>query len=319
MNPAPSVIVFTTLSGAGFGLLLWLGISIALLHPNVEVMRSMQSLQLWALGTGTVLAAGGLLASLAHLGKPQRAWRALSQWRTSWLSREGVLALTTFVPAIALGVLLLAVAPGANRAIALGASGLLLAGLALATVASTAMIYASLPPIPAWRHPLVLPVYLLFAMLTGLALLFTLMALLLPVSADARGMLVILLVLALLLVAAKWLYWHAIDREPLPADAGAAIGLPGRGARVFERPHTEASFVTREMAFELARRHGTRLRLLASLLIAGGPLLGLALAWTDLGPPALWPGLAALGTLGGALVERWLFFAQARHVVSLYY
>ncbi len=45
-----------------------------------------------------VLIGGGLLSSTLHLGNPQRAWRALSQWRSSWLSREGVMAMLTFVP-----------------------------------------------------------------------------------------------------------------------------------------------------------------------------------------------------------------------------
>ncbi|MCR6663228.1 MAG: dimethyl sulfoxide reductase anchor subunit [Luteimonas sp.] len=220
MHPALSVIFFTTLSGAGFGLLLWLGISILLLHANGSTMQSLHMLQVWTLILGLALSTVGLLSSLAHLGKPQRAWRALSQWRTSWLSREGVLALATMLPAIAMGGLLLFVEPGADRAVMLGASGLLLAVLSLATVACTAMIYASLPPIPAWRHPLVLPVYILFAIVTGLALLFVLMAILLPVGRDARAMLVILSVLSVLVVAAKWLYWHGIDRSPCrPAKA----------------------------------------------------------------------------------------------------
>lgn len=320
MNPALSVIFFTALSGAGFGLLLWLGVSIALLHGNNEVMRAMQPLQLWALGLGALLAVAGLLSSLAHLGQPQRAWRALSQWRTSWLSREGVLAIASFVPVAAIGVLLLLLPePGPGRAIALGASGLLLAALALATVACTAMIYASLPPIPAWRHPLVVPVYLLFAMLSGLALLFALMSALLPVDADAGGMLAILLFLALLLVAAKWLYWRGIDRDPLPVERGDALGLPGRRATVFERPHTEDNFITREMAFATARTHATRLRILASVLILGAPLLGLLLAAVGAGQAFWWLTLAALGTVAGAFVERWLFFAQARHLVTRYY
>jgi DMSO reductase anchor subunit len=34
---------------------------------------------------------------------------------------------------------------------------------------------------------------------------------------------------------------------------------------------------------------------------------------------APWLVVAALSALGGAFVERWLFFAQARHLVTLYY
>ena len=319
MHPALSVIFFTTLSGAGYGLLAWLGLSIFMTHARADLMPALQPLYLWGLVAGLALSTAGLLCSLAHLGRPGRAWRALSQWRTSWLSREGVMALLVPLPALALLALLLVVEPGPGRAIALGACGLLLAALALATVACTAMIYASLPPIPAWRHPLVVPVYLLFALLTGLALLFWLMAALLPFAPAEGGTLLTLALLGALLAACKAVYWHRIDRQGLPATRGDAVGLPGREAAVFERPHTEASYITREMAFVAARRHARALRLAVVALLAIVPLLAWGLAaigWLATG------GLLAftcVALLAGAFAERWLFFAQARHVVTLYY
>ena len=248
MHPALSVIFFTTLSGAGYGLLVWLGITIAMLHTRSTTMQSMHTLQLATLALGLALSTIGLLCSLLHLGKPQRAWRALSQWRTSWLSREGVLALLTMLPALAIGVMLLTVELGPNSAPTLGLLGFALAVLALATVACTAMIYASLKPIPAWRHALVVPVYLLFALLTGLALLFLLMNLA-SSGGGVTGMLATTAFLAALLVASKWLYWRDIDRTPLPATRADAVGLPGREVGVFEHPHTQANYITREMAF----------------------------------------------------------------------
>ncbi|MDH5821759.1 dimethyl sulfoxide reductase anchor subunit [Luteimonas sp. RD2P54] len=319
MHPALSVIFFTTLSGAGYGLLAWLGLSVLLLHARADVMPALSSLQLWALLLGLVLSTAGLLSSLAHLGRPLRAWRAISQWRTSWLSREGLLALATPLPALALGLMLLWVEPGPGRAIGLGLCGLLLTGLALATVACTAMIYASLPPIPAWRHPLVVPVYLLFALLTGLALLFWLMALLLPPAGTGAAMPATLAVLGALLLACKWLYWREIDRQAPPATRGDAVGLPGRSVSVFERPHTEASFVTREMAFAVARRHALRLRWLASALLLAAPAAAWAVATALPVPVAPLLGTVAAALLAAAFVERWLFFAEARHVVTLYY
>ena len=87
MHPAPSIIAFTTLSGLGFGLMAWLGVGtqhIAILHAFL----------LSALAVA--LAAAGLLASLLHLGQPRRFLKALTQWRSSWLCREAVLALATF-------------------------------------------------------------------------------------------------------------------------------------------------------------------------------------------------------------------------------
>lgn len=319
MHPALSVIFFTTLSGMGYGLLLWLGIVLALLHGDGPSAPSLRAMSVWALALGIALSSIGLLSSLAHLGKPQRAWRALSQWRTSWLSREGVLAIATLAPAIVIGALLLSGHAGAIRGVALTVAGILLAVLSLATVACTAMIYASLRPIPAWRHPLVLPVYLMFSILGGLAAMSLLMAWHLPAVQGNWTLPIVVAALGLLLAITKHAYWRGIDATALPATRGAAVGLPGRDVSVFERPHTEQNFITREMAFVVARTHAARLRLFALLAFAGVPLLACLPAILGIGPLWAWMGLATAGTLAGAFVERWLFFAEARHMVTLYY
>jgi DMSO reductase anchor subunit len=317
MHPALSIVFFTTLSGAGYGLLVWLGVSIALLYLRGQVPPSLDGVQVIGLSLGLALSTVGLLCSLGHLGQPKRAWRALTQWRTSWLSREGVLALLTIWPAMMIGGLLLWAPAGATKAALLACLGFVLALLALATVACTGMIYASLKPIPAWRHPLVVPVYLLFALLTGLGLLFVLMAAML--GGQGPGVMALTLaVLGGLLVALKWLYWYEIGHARLPTR-GEAIGLPGREATVFERPHTEANYITREMAFAIARKHALWLRIAASAAVFGGPLLALVLHAAGLASPVGALLLATLATLAGAFVERWLFFAEARHVVTAYY
>jgi DMSO reductase anchor subunit len=312
MHPAISVIFFTTLSGAGFGLWIWLGLRIAFGAPPQHFQTLGWS---WLLVYAGLAAAIGLLASFWHLGKPLRAWRAFSQWRTSWLSREGVLAVASFLPAFALLLLLSKGTAGAlDAAVRIAAAALAL--LSLATVACTAMIYVSLKPIPAWRHPLVLPGYLLFALLTGgLPMLWV-------VGFDAGGfdgaLPFALAAIAIALCALKLAYWRDIDRAPLRQTRGDAIGLPQRTASVFERPHTEANYITREMAFVAARRHSQALRIASLLLFTLGPLLCLLPAWSQTG--AAWPMPVAAGcALAGAFVERWLFFAQARHLVTLYY
>ncbi len=317
MHPAFSVIVFTTLSGAGYGLLFWVAFAVLAGASSARAL-------LVALAVGLVLCSVGLLASLLHLGKPLRAWRAFSQWRTSWLSREGVLAMLTYVPAMLLGAALLPAmldgrAPGAVPALnAAGvATALLLMACALATVYCTAMIYASLTPIPAWRHRLVPPVYIGFALLTG--------GLLLAAIANPNGGSLdhmaakAVILLALVLWLAKWRYWRDIA-APLPATRGAAVGLPERTVSVFERPHTEANYITREMAFVVARRHAAKLRWLAVALFAVMPALCMlaALLSTD-GSGRIWFALAAASAIAGTFVERWLFFAEARHMVTLYY
>src|SRR2546430_5662764 len=94
MHPALSVIFCTTASGAGFALvlLIGLGVPLALLPANAGFGFT-------ALATAFALAAGGLVSSVFHLGRPERAWRAFSQWRSSWLLREGGMAVAAFLPA----------------------------------------------------------------------------------------------------------------------------------------------------------------------------------------------------------------------------
>src|ERR1041385_5373254 len=99
MHPALSIVFFTTASGAGFALLLLVGLGVPL-----ELLPSDAGFGLIALASAFVVAAGGLVSSVFHLGRPERAWRAFSQWRSSWLSREGVMAVATVVPAGVLGV-----------------------------------------------------------------------------------------------------------------------------------------------------------------------------------------------------------------------
>ena len=312
MHPAFSVLIFTTLSGAGFGLWAWLGLRIAFGGAPI----GFQGLGwIMLLSCAGVAAAVGLLASFWHLGKPLRAWRAFSQWRTSWLSREGVLAVACFIPA---ALLLLLLAQGTSLGITpmIRIVAGLLAATSLATVACTAMISASLKPIPAWRHRLVVPGYLLFALLTGgLPMLLSTW----PGANDFDGAMPWLLGgIALALLALKLAYWRDIDHTPLPQTRGDAIGLPARTPSVFERPHTEANYITREMAFAVARRHASLLRIASALLFAGVPLLCLLLASQD--AAASWLVPVAIGSaLLGAFAERWLFFAQARHLVTLYY
>src|SRR5919106_5855635 len=87
MHPAFSVILLTTLIGAGQGLFL------ALYSTEVAVTLgwiSAPDARFFVVGSAIALVflASGLIASFFHLGRPERAWRAVAMWRTSWLSRE---------------------------------------------------------------------------------------------------------------------------------------------------------------------------------------------------------------------------------------
>jgi DMSO reductase anchor subunit len=129
----------------------------------------------------------------------------------------------------------------------------------------------------------------------------------------------VLATVSVVLVAIKIRYWRDIDVQALPATRGDAVGLPGRDVSVFERPHSEQNYLTREMGFVVARKHAHKLRTIALILFGLVPVIAAVLVWASPAAAAVAMPLAALSVLLGAFVERWLFFAQARHMVTLYY
>ena len=286
MNPAPSVVLFTTASGAGFGLL-------ALLALGWPAPTGALAFGHWFLAYA--LATGGLLASVAHLARPSRARFALSQWRSSWLSREGVLAIAALVIA----------APTAIAAIVLSrqwlAPGILAAALSFSTVFATAMIYTQLRAVPRWNMPLTPALFLVQSLAGGTLL-----------AGYPRAAAALLIALTLIQIAT----WVRGDRRfaEVAATLGTATGVaPPARLRLFERSHTASDWVMDEMAFRIARKHAARLRLIGLALLGPVPAV-VALAASI---PAL--ALAATLHLTGALICRWLFFAEAEHVVGLYY
>lgn len=313
MNPAFSVIFFTTLSGAGYGLWFWLSLWAMFGKPGGHgaAIALVVGMPLAA-----VMVAVGLLSSTLHLGKPLRAWRAFSQWRTSWLSREGVLAVATYLPFVGMVAMILLGKASATSLLMMFFA--LLALGSLATVACTAMIYASLRTVPAWSHPLVLHAYLLFALHVG-GLLAALQVAIASAPGNMAGLAILMSSFALWRLKRR--YWRDIDAGPMPATRASALGLPReRGVQVFERPHTEANYLTREMGFVLARKHSRRLRAIAVILFSAIPALCALPLWLLPHADALpWLAVASLSALLGSMVERWLFFAEARHVVMAYY
>src|SRR6059058_3115970 len=170
MFPAASVILFTTASGAGLGLLAWLALlALAGLAPTTTAFG------LAAFGLALGLLSVGLLSSVFHLGRPERALLALTQWRSSWLAREGVAAIATYIAAapFALGWIVLNRTDGAFAAAAVASLA-----MAIATIVCTAMIYASLKPIRQWSNRWTAPVYLMLAAASGGLLLVVLTSIL---------------------------------------------------------------------------------------------------------------------------------------------
>ena len=310
MHPAFSIIVFTTASGAGYGLLFLLGGG-----GCFGLLPQEPWFGLVALGLALGLITCGLLSSTLHLGHPERAWRALSQWRSSWLSREGVAALASYAPALIYAV---GWAGYGETTGVWGLFGLLSAAGALATLFCTAMIYASLKPVAAWRHPLVVPGFLLLALATGALWLLFLLSL---AGSLSTGSLVLAVLAVLSAWAVKLAYWQGRARGVRKPSAASATGLGDLGrVRPLEPPHTGENYLLREMGYQVARRHADKLRRLAVIAGAALPLGACLLLSLAAGPTSVvLAGFAAAATTLGTLIERWLFFAEAKHSVTLYY
>ena len=308
MTPASSVLLLTTLTGFGYGLLAWLGglAALGLLPPSPFFLPA-------AVVIGLAFANAGLAASMLHLGHPERAWRAFTQWRSSWLSREGVAALATSPPALAFAALWWVFGADALATRVLGA---IAAVLGLVTVGCTAMIYASLKPIRQWHNPHTAPDYLIYAVFSGAVLLACLWSLW---FGAARGLAVAVLVTALAAGAAKFSYWRFIDKQKPLVTLASATGLTAFGTvRPLDQPHFTENYILREMGYQIARKHALKLRCIACALAFAFPALFAVLAACGI-LPAITAPAAAFCALTGLFVERWLFFAEATHVATVYY
>lgn len=310
MHPAYSVILFTTASGAGLGLLVWLGLANAL-----GLLPASSAFGYFSVGLALALLTIGLLSSTFHLGRPERAWRAFSQWRSSWLSREGIAASATYLPALVFAI-------GWDRYGETGGivavAGVAMAVLALITMYTTGMIYASLPTIRQWHQPLTAPNYIVLGLASGAVLLSLMLSLFDRVPIWAVWISIIGLTAGW---AMKTLYWLRLLQETPRHTIGAATGLGHLGnIRPLDPPHTMPNFVMREMGFEVARKHANKVRrisvalafvapaVLSVIMLVGGPLLNVALAV-----------VATMSVAVGLIMERWLFFAEAEHVSMLFY
>jgi sulfite dehydrogenase (quinone) subunit SoeC len=306
MNPAYSVILFTTASGAGYGLMALL----ALVGINHGTASSLPfALTTWGIALALIIV--GLLSSTLHLGRPERAWRAFSQWRTSWLSREGIAAVAAF-PVFGLFAMLWSGLIDRPQFIAPAATLTIL--FCIVIVFCTGMIYRSLKTIRAWNNALTVPVYLAFALATG-ALLLMAIATVFDRFQVFQAFLALISICALIIL--KLAYWRSIDTEARTHTMAAATGLgqgAGESVRQWEVPHTATNFIMKEMGYIVARRHAKKLRMGVILLLALALLLA---ACCFISPWFSLPSLIAAAI--AAWMERWLFFAEAEHVVGLFY
>lgn len=286
MHPAPSVILFTTFSGLGFGLLFWLGLGQP--APTGWVAFAFFAL-------AYAMAVSGLLASTFHLGHPKRAYLAVTQWRTSWLSREAIAAIATLLTGGVFALLRI-------WDISAAPLGWLVSLGCLATVFTTAMIYTQMRTVPRWRHWTTPALFLALSLAGG------------AILANRGSAALVLLALAAVLQLVAWITGD-MRLQQSGTTVGTATGLGDIGrVRAFLPPHSGSNYLLREFVYVVGRRHALQLRAIGLILAFGVPIPLIAAGLGHI--TAL---VAVLAHIAGVLCLRWLFFAQAEHVVGLYY
>lgn len=308
MHPAPSVILFTVASGLGFGMMALLGLGFGPSGPVAGPVACFVALALAGLG---------LLASTFHLGNPQRFLLAFTQWRSSWLSREGVVSVA-LMSVFFLYAALWAWSGAPSRPL-----GIISSALAALAVFCTAMIYGQLKAVPRWSTPFTPPMFLGSAL--GGGIIAVTLAETLAGGTAHVGMGVALLAAS----AMSYAYRRVAGGITLKGAGSSPESATGLGAlgrvRLLEPPHSQPNYLLKEMVFTVGRKHAEKLALIAVILGLFAPLFLFIIARDPAGyglPGFLGPlglSLALLLYFGGALTSRWLFFAEAEHVVGLYY
>jgi DMSO reductase anchor subunit len=307
MNPAFSVVFLTTLIGAGQGLFL------ALFGAELLGFGADDPGERALLAAGGVVALGftalGLLASVFHLGRPERGWRAASMWRTSWLSRE-VIALPAFMGL----VFVWSVAHWFGSPATLWIGGL--AALAcLALFVCTGMVYASIRFLQEWASAFTLVNFTLLGLASGFVLATALAAYAAPEWAGGYGLLAFILTVAGAIGRGLSLQRNA--RLKPKSTLQSAIGI--RHPKIAQRSmgFMGGSFNTREFFHGRPAGFLRQVKWVFLVLAFLIPLLLLALGLVN-GAPALL-ALAFVVQYLGLLAERWYFLAQANHPQNLYY
>jgi len=321
MHPALSVIFLTTLIGVGQGLFL------ALFTQQSYALFDLlphQDARFYAWGSllALVFTMAGLIASFFHLGRPERAWRSATQWRTSWLSRE-VIVLPAFMGILFLyGVShlsgfdpVLVILPGGlsiNATIVLGGMGTL---LAFALFVSTGMIYACLRFLQEWHSPLTVINFILLGSASGFTLATLYAAVFAPTQAGFMGGWAIIITLLGLLGRGTSLWRNA--RLKQKSTLQTAIGIKHPRIVQTAQGAMGGSFNTREFFHGKSASFLSAIKVTFLLLAFAVPLLSLTVNLTY--PSVLLLAIAFVAQYAGLLAERWYFFAEARHPQNLYY
>ena len=289
MHPAPSIILFTVLSGFGFGLISIVGL--------LQFLNQISTVDIVIFSViGLFFSIIGLISSFFHLANKKNAIKSMSQWQTSWLSREAISSI--FCLSIVVGNIGWVFVQ--NRYI--NEVGVILFLLSLFTIFTTSMIYAQLKTVPSWNNMLT-PALFIFTALAGGSILLL----------DYAS-LVLLLIFGVLQV----LFWYIADQSFMckETSVGTALGFSkNEDIRAFDVAHTNRNYLLNEMVYKVARKHAIKIRYISFFAAFVLPMSLILMFPGNFSISVLVIGIHFVGIY----FSRWLFFAEAEHSVSFYY
>jgi DMSO reductase anchor subunit len=307
MNPAFSVIFLTTLIGTGQGLF------IAVVFGQPYSGSGISNYGLVATILAFAFLAAGLLASFFHLGRPERAWRAVTKWRTSWLSREVIV-----LPIAMILVLIYAALqwiPGLVDGKIMNTIGLVGVFVMLVLFFCTAMIYACVKFLQEWATPWTIINYTVLGTASGFVLATALSAILdVERLGDFRSLAIAFTVIGLI---TRLFSFHRNNRIKYRSSVQTAVGIKHRKITQRSMGHTGGSFNTRAFFHHCSDTLISNLRLTVIIIVFVIPVAMLVLYGLFPREEILWAAFVV--QFIGLLAERWLFFAQANHPQNLYY
>jgi DMSO reductase anchor subunit len=313
MHPTFSLILFTSMAGMAQGAI----VSLAVLNSGPDQLPS-ELLNLYVFPIILALLIGGLVASTFHLGHPERAWRAVMMWRTSWLSRE-VLILPAFIALTVLAYYFSWEARVPNWL------WLVLSIAALLLWICTAMIYQCIRFIQEWAHPATMANFIVLGLSSGWFLLMTLLCLwsivhpqqALVTGSNIPGVAGFTAFLILLSLTLKLWIWKRNRRLKPKSNLQSATGIKTGFVRQISMGMMGGSFNTREFFHQQSVFFVANIRKIAFFGTYLVPVLLLTIAVSN--ADLSWLMIAFVVHCAGLIAERWLFFAEANHPQNLYY
>ncbi|MDH5473608.1 MAG: dimethyl sulfoxide reductase anchor subunit [Gammaproteobacteria bacterium] len=322
MHPAFSVIFLTTLIGVGQGL--FLALFTGQSYAAAQFLPAQNGTGFFAMGSliALLFLIGGLISSIFHLGHPERAWRAATKWRTSWLSREVIALPLVMLFVFAYGVMhymnwdmvIFVTSTGVkfNLSLLVGAIG---SATVFILFLCTAMIYAAIKFLQEWSSPLTIVNYLLLGTASGFTLATAFSLYTAPELVDFFGVWAIIITVMAFITRSASLIRNA--RIKYKSSIQTAIGV--RHNQIVQKAQGAmgGSYNTREYFHGKTAMFLKSIKWVFMILVFPVPIILLSAGMDDGNGSVL---LAAfLVQYTGLLAERWYFFAQSNHPQNIYY